>query len=301
MSDEKSGLDHPTQLKQLNLNEMSKLSWIDLPRKDFNSLIKDVVDNLENKDYKTTVDTNPYNFKKAKKFLLEIGTKKNSKDDAPNLYSSLIKPDVDILEKATGKMGKGERNNILTIFKNIESSLFEGVYYHCSDKPSESGETITERTKEDKEIAKKEKKMSFELFKKYFGYLSPSNMYKALNEAKNLEENKTKVNIIENKLTNLIKLLKNSPTNDAKKIKNKNNMLEIVELILYFNQLNQSGKGLKTLTAYQILRRSPISLAQLNTGNNSEKLKNKIWQLLYSLYRSKKLTKNVYKSLIDII
>ena len=78
-------------------------------------------------------------------------------------------------------------------------------------------------------------------------------------------------------------------------------MLEIVELILYFNQLNQSGKGLKTLTAYQILRRSPISLAQLNTGNNSEKLKNKIWQLLYSLYRSKKLTKNVYKSLIDII
>ena len=86
-----------------------------------------------------------------------------------------------------------------------------------------------------------------------------------------------------------------------KKIKNKNNMLEIVELILYFNQLNQSGKGLKTLTAYQILRRSRISLAQLNTGNNSEKLKNKIWQLLYSLYRSKKLTKNVYKSLLDII
>ena len=76
MSDVKSGLDHPTQLKQLNLNEMSKLSWIDLRRKNFNSLIKDVVDNLENKDYKTTADTNPYNFKKAKKLLLEIGTKK---------------------------------------------------------------------------------------------------------------------------------------------------------------------------------------------------------------------------------
>ena len=70
MSDVKSGLDHPTQLKQLNLNEMSKLSWIDLRRKNFNSLIKDVVDNLENKDYKTTADTNPYNFKKAKKLLL---------------------------------------------------------------------------------------------------------------------------------------------------------------------------------------------------------------------------------------
>ena len=53
-------------------------------------------------------------------------------------------------------------------------------------------------------------------------------------------------------------------------------MLEIVELILYFNQLNQSGKGLRTLTPNQILRRSPISLAQLNAGNNSEKLKTEL-------------------------
>ena len=142
--------------------------------------------------------------------------------------------------------------------------------------------------------------MSFELFQKYLGYSSPSNMYKALNETKNPEQNEAKVNIIENELTNLIKLLKNSPTNDAKKNK-KNNMLEIVELILYFNQLTQSGKGLKILTINQILRRLPISLAQLNAGNNSEKLKNKIGQLLYSLHRSKKLTKNVYQSLIDII
>ena len=78
-------------------------------------------------------------------------------------------------------------------------------------------------------------------------------------------------------------------------------MLEIVEVILYFNQLTQSGKGLKILTRNQILRRLPISLAQLNAGNNSEKLKNEIRQLLYSLYRSKKLTRNIYKSLIDII
>ena len=50
-----------------------------------------------------------------------------------------------------------------------------------------------------------------------------------------------------------------------------------------------------------MLSRLPISLAQLKAGNNSEKLKNEIRQLLYSLYRSKKLTKNVYKSLTDII
>ena len=85
------------------------------------------------------------------------------------------------------------------------------------------------------------------------------------------------------------------------KIKNRNNMLNIVEIFLEFNQLNQARKGLKTLTPNQMLSRLPISLAQLNAGNNSEKLKNEIRQLLYSLYRSKKLTKQLYKSLVDII
>ena len=62
-----------------------------------------------------------------------------------------------------------------------------------------------------------------------------------------------------------------------------------------------AGKGLKMLTPDQILSRLPISLAQLKAGNNSQKLKNEIRQLLYSLYRSKKLTKQLYKSLVDII
>ena len=64
---------------------------------------------------------------------------------------------------------------------------------------------------------------------------------------------------------------------------------------------NQQGQGLKVLTPNQILRRLPVALAQLNAGNNSKKLKSEIRQLLYSLYRSKKLTKNIYKSLVDII
>ena len=79
-------------------------------------------------------------------------------------------------------------------------------------------------------------------------------------------------------------------------------IINIVESILYFNQLEQQkGEGLKILTPNQMLSRLPITLGQLNAGNNSEKLKNEIKQLLYSLYRSKKLTKKLYKSLIDII
>ena len=50
-----------------------------------------------------------------------------------------------------------------------------------------------------------------------------------------------------------------------------------------------------------MLSRLPITSAQLKAGNNSEKLKDEIRQLLYSLYRSKKLTKQLLKSLINII
>ena len=47
--------------------------------------------------------------------------------------------------------------------------------------------------------------------------------------------------------------------------------------------------------------RLPITLAQLKAGNNSEKSKNEIRQLLHSLYRSKKLTKTIYDNLINTI
>ena len=80
-------------------------------------------------------------------------------------------------------------------------------------------------------------------------------------------------------------------------------MSNIVDKILEFalKEWKQRGQGLKILTPNQMLSRLPIFLAQIKAGNNSEKLKNEIGQLLYSLYRSKKLTKNVYKSLVDII
>ena len=57
---------------------------------------------------------------------------------------------------------------------------------------------------------------------------------------------------------------------------------------------DKKESGLKILTPNQMLSRSPITLAHLKAGNNSEKLKNKIWQLLYSLYISKKLTKQQF-------
>ena len=73
---------------------------------------------------------------------------------------------------------------------------------------------------------------------------------------------------------------------DKIEIEKPDKILKIVEEILDFNnKQNQIGKGLKILTPNQMLNRLPISLAQLKAGNNAEKLKNEIRQLLYPLHR----------------
>ena len=59
------------------------------------------------------------------------------------------------------------------------------------------------------------------------------------------------------------------------------------------------SEGLKILTPQQMLSRLTISLDQLKAENNSEKLKNEIRQLLYSLYRFLKLSKTIYNNLIN--
>ena len=64
---------------------------------------------------------------------------------------------------------------------------------------------------------------------------------------------------------------------------------------------SKSGKGLKILTNKQMLNRLPKLLAQIEAGNNSIELKNKARQILYSLYRSKVLTKTVHNHLIKSI
>ena len=114
----------------------------------------------------------------------------------------------------------------------------------------------------------------------------------------NPEKNKIQVTIIKSGSDDLKKETEDM-SEWEKEIEGSDEVIDIVEKILEFNR--QQGKGLKILTPHQMLSRLPISLAQLKAGNNSEKLKNEIRQLLYSLYRSKKLTKQLYKSLIDII
>ena len=110
-------------------------------------------------------------------------------------------------------------------------------------------------------------------------------MYKNLNDSINTERNKIQTESIKNAFTNFKKDTENTPKDNANKTEENKKIIDIVEHILYFNEENQQGSGLKILTPSQMLRRLPISLAQLNAGNNSEKLKNGIRQLLYCLHR----------------
>ena len=79
--------------------------------------------------------------------LLEITTKKISKNEACKLYNDLIKPDVDALKQVKGK-GRNKRNNILNILNNIELSLFEVLYNHYKDLSKKTRQSkIAEGTK----------------------------------------------------------------------------------------------------------------------------------------------------------
>ena len=63
----------------------------------------------------------------------------------------------------------------------------------------------------------------------------------------------------------------------------------------------QEGTGRKILTPNQMLKRLPIALAQVKAGNNSESLLNENRQIVHSLYRSKEITKKVYKNITNSI
>ena len=151
---------------------------------------------------------------------MKITTQNISEKEVHELYSDLIAPDIIELEKTKGK-AKEKRYNILNVLKNSKS-VFTGSYFHYKDMPSESEETIVEKTKlrrqKSNEIANKKKMINPTLFKEYFEYLSPSDMYKNLNKAIGSEENKAQVSVIKDKLANLMEVVKNNSTSDPKKL-----------------------------------------------------------------------------------
>ena len=126
-------------------------------------------------------------------------------------------------------------------------------------------------------------------------------MFMLLNKTNDKEKNNELVKVIISGLKDLKEKIKKMSEAEIES-EDPESIVNIVEKILKFNKQNQQkGQGIKILTPNQMLNRLPIALAQLQAGNNSNKLKNEIRQLLYSLYRSKNMTKQVYNNLIKHI
>ena len=116
-------------------------------------------------------------------------------------------------------------------------------------------------------------------------------MQKNLYKTKNTKENKKLAESIESRLSNLKNEIKHMFEDEIK--------INLVRKILDLNYLNQERQELKILTPDQMLSRLSVNIAQLKAVNYLQELKNEIKQLLYSLYRSKKLTKRIYKQLVS--
>ena len=125
-------------------------------------------------------------------------------------------------------------------------------------------------------------------------------MLNHLYETNDINNNNKLVSVIFSGIKDLKKEIKEM-SKEERKTEKPDKIVKIVEEFLKFNTQYQEGQGIKILTPNQMLSRLPISLAQLKAGNNSEKLKNEITQLVYSLYRSKNMTKQVYNNLIKPI
>ena len=130
MTDEENQKPKSTEDVIMNrkINELQKPSWVNLTEEDFNLLIKDVVDNLDDENYKTTVNNRKYNLRNTESFLLEITTKIDSKNEALKLYDDLIKEDIAALEKDGENVSKLESVKVVLVHCN----LIKNDYQHRS-------------------------------------------------------------------------------------------------------------------------------------------------------------------------
>ena len=123
-------------------------------------------------------------------------------------------------------------------------------------KPDESiAKRVVLRRGKVAKIKREEKNIHNKLFKEYFNiYQSPSHMYKKLQETEG-ERNQDQVYLIKEVLNRMKKNpIKHVSENKTFKIEENEKIINI-ECILYFNQLEQKGQGLKILTPNQMLSR----------------------------------------------
>ena len=210
--------------------------------------------------------------------------------NARDLYKNLYYAYKDKYDKETNSLDT----------KNREKLHYEKLRLSDYSFEEKQDEPITDMNKFKEWIDNKETDIKIEVFNKYFSTEKPSEIFKYICEEYNIDKKNMTINIVNSELEDLKKKIKKM-TKEERETEKIDKIVNIVEEILKFNTQKQEGQGIKILTPSQMLSRLSISLAQLEAGNSSEELKNEIRQLLYSLYRSKNITKQVYNNLMKPI
>ena len=190
------------------------------------------------------------------------------------------------------------REKIIEGFKN-------GVFSFYYDKDYEEQMKFEEEEEEEEKLIgiieiEDNNRESDHLVSKYFFVSKLKHLLEYFKENKNdPEKNNQLVTIIISGLKDLNNEIKEMSEEKREK-ERVDEITEIVQRILAYieQQQQQQGQGTKIQTPDQMLSRLSISLAHLHAGNNSEKLKNEMRQLLSSLYCSKNMTKQIYNNLI---
>ena len=184
------------------------------------------------------------------------------------IFKDIYNKKLDKLEELNNKI---DYNNLKYITANNRSSY---AFSEIEDPIT----FLNEIKKGEKSL--EEAKITQENFLEYFNVIRKGN--------KNAEQKKTLANIdmLYNARNEAIKFIEDyGPT-----------ILEAKKLAR-----EQEGTGLKIVTPNQMLKRLPIALALVKAGNNLDSLLNEIRQIIYSLYRSKEITKKVYNNIINSI
>ena len=87
-------------------------------------------------------------------------------------------------------------------------------------------------------------------------------MYKKLHDTEGKKKNEDQVQAIKEVFNKMRKKKENVSENNTFVVEENEEIVNIVDNIFYFNQLEQQGSGLKILTPNQMLSKLPITLAQ---------------------------------------
>ena len=182
------------------------------------------------------------------------------------------------------------RKEVIDAFKIGIFPYVDGFQIKEEEEEEESDELRDVVKKFIEYIENESKRINYDLLKDYFNLVVPSALVKQLYATKN-------DNLVEEIKSRRSNLKEEKMSQNEKEIKQPDTILKIIKEILNFNKEIQKQRclGLKILRPDQILSRLPITLAQLNTGNNSGKRKNEIRSLLYLCTDKKNLQKMFIK------